>query len=165
MGGNPAFEESSNQMQKKLLDAFKKAQKAGKSKKRSEGTTDGRKCKRTLKETKKMELNITSEPKAIQTKILNSTVDYDNNANDKMTKIATATSEIETTGNSQLTRDEDMSEFLSDLDMHDYSDSRKKPMTNHNAQKEWLSEMMTMMSGMDYSSSVNPEYSSIENQS
>merc|ERR1712238_461304 len=65
----------------------------------------------------------------------------------------------------QLTRDEDMSEFLSDLDMHDYSDSRKKPMTNHNAQKEWLSEMMTMMSGMDYSSSVNPEYSSIENQS
>ena len=50
-----------------------------------------------------------------------------------MTKIATATSEIKTTGNSQLTRDEDMSEFLSDLDMHDYSDSREKSMTNHNA--------------------------------
>merc|ERR1712238_122326 len=204
---------------KKLLDAFKKAQKAGKSKKRSEGTTDGRKCKRNLKETKKKELegnkkietdeekhsataeiscnesckdkvskalieeivpinvtpqeanikkierNITSEPKAIQTKILNSTVDYDNNTNDKMTKIATATSEISTTGNSQLTHGEDMSEFLSDLDMHDYSDSRKKSMTNHNAQIEWLSETMTMMSDMDYSSSVNPEYSSIENQS
>ena len=217
--GNPAFEESSNQMQKKLLDAFKKAHKAGKSKKGSDGTTDERKCKRNLKETKKKKLegnkkietdeekhsvtaeiscnesckdkvskalieeivpinvtpreanikkierNITSEPKAIQTKILNSTVDYYNNTNDKMTKIATATSEISTTGNSQLTHEEDMSEFLSDLDMHDYSDSRKKSMTNHNAQIEWLSETMTMMSDMDYSSSVNPEYSSIENQS
>jgi len=38
--GNPAFEESSNQMQKKLLDDFKKAQKAEKSKKGSDGTTD-----------------------------------------------------------------------------------------------------------------------------
>ena len=47
--GNPAFEESSNQMQKKLLDDFKKAQKAEKSKKGSDGTTDERKCKRKLK--------------------------------------------------------------------------------------------------------------------
>ena len=113
---------------------------------------------------KQIERNIISEPKAIQTKNLNCTVDYDNNTNDKITKIATATSEIITTGNSKLTRDEDMSEFFSDLDMHEYSDSRKKPMTNHNTQKEWLSETMTMMSGMGYSSSVNPEYSSIENQ-
>jgi len=74
---------------------------------------------------KQIERNITSEPKAIQTKYLNSTVDYDNNTNDKMTKIATATSGIKTTGNSQLTRDEDMSEFLSDHDMHYYSDSRE----------------------------------------